>query len=64
MTNKHFEAILAKNNIAREIRDCEQNNDPISTEFIKNLLKDIEAYTGEGNQPSVEDIINSERNDL
>jgi hypothetical protein len=64
MTNKHFEAILAKNNIAREIRDSERNNEPISTSFIKNLLKDIEAYTGEGNQPSVEDIINCQEYDL
>lgn len=56
MNQKHFDAILAKNNIARELRDM-LNGDVASISFMRSCLKDIEAYIGEGNQPSVEDII-------
>lgn len=57
MTEKHFDAILAKNYIARAIK-----GDPayISVEYIMERLKEIEAYIGQGNQPSVADTFASE----
>ena len=58
MTDKHFDAILAKNQIARELK---QKKDDVSLTNIKNLLLIIEEYIGEGNQPSVEDILESEQ---
>jgi hypothetical protein len=64
MNQKHFDAILAKNDIARELRELWKWENVITNsggvihfEYIKSLLKDIEAYIGEGNQPSAEDII-------
>lgn len=56
---KLFNAILAKNNIARELRDYEPEG-VISTSKIANCLIDIEEYLGTLNQPSVRDIINDE----
>ena len=68
MYNKKFNAILAKNNIAREIRnyfDAPQGErEPIHISYCINELKEIEKYLGEGNQQSVDSIINSERRDL
>lgn len=54
MKEQTFLAILAKNQIARQIRNkvIEPNNQLIS------CLKDIEKEIGTGNQPSIEDIIN------
>ena len=52
MTKKHFEAILAKNEIARDIA----SGDP-SFDYILANLRQIESYIGQGNQPSVEDIM-------
>lgn len=46
----HFSAVLAKNNIAAEIASSEPN-----VNYILSELKDIEKFTGELNQPSVED---------
>lgn len=57
MTTKHFEAILAKNDIARAIRDSFLKPEELNLRYIVERLKDIEAYTGEANQPSVIDIL-------
>jgi hypothetical protein len=54
MDKKQFEAILAKNNIARELRAGKDN---LSISFIAECLKDIEDYVGQGNQPCVADIL-------
>jgi len=56
MTTKHFNAILAKNNIITEIMQADKNND-IDIPYIIHELKDIEKYIGEANQPSVDEII-------
>ncbi len=72
MTDKKFNAILAKNNIAREVRDYLKSNtysedgsrEPIHITHIIGELKAIEKYIGEANQPSVESIIGCEEFDL
>ena len=56
MTKKHFNAILAKNNIAREMRDAIKG-EPLSYSALRHALNDIEKYTGEGNQPCIFDIL-------
>jgi hypothetical protein len=65
MNTKHFHAILAKNELAREIRDGESTSTPgmieVSAYKLQAALEDIEAYTGEGNQPSIESIINDKK---
>ena len=68
MTDKHFYAILAKNEIARAIRDSDGVNKirlgptvDITTYRLESLLKDIEKYVGESNQPSVQDIVNDNK---
>lgn len=58
-TDKHFDAILAKNDIAREVRDSIQQGERMSTNAILYALNQIEAYIGESNQPSVNDIVNT-----
>lgn len=66
MTNKHFEAITSKNEIARELR----NNDAgdglatVSIGWLRHNLEVIEQYIGESNQPSVKDIINDKTGDI
>lgn len=61
MSKKKFNAILAKNNIAREIRDyknCRVGcSERLNKHYIIECLKDIEDYLGESNQPCVIDII-------
>jgi hypothetical protein len=52
MKDTKFNAILAKNNIAREITKKE-----INVSYIESLLQDIENYIGTANQPSVSEII-------
>lgn len=52
MTDKHFNAILAKNDIAREIASGEPNFD-----YILACLRQIESYIGEANQPDVNEIM-------
>jgi len=54
MKEQTFKAILAKNQIARQIR-----NEPNNRQLIS-CLKDIEKEIGTGNQPTVENIINNE----
>lgn len=58
MNGKHFDAIRAKNNIARELRDLKNLYEPVSPQWIEYNLREIEKYIGEANQPSIEDIIN------
>ena len=57
-----FTAILAKNDIARQLRNTIHSGESISVPVIEECLKQIEEYIGIGNQPSVEDIINSKQN--
>jgi hypothetical protein len=57
MTKKHFKAILAKNEIARELTTA-----CISINYIIACLEDIEKFIGEGNQPSVKNIIDHNSN--
>jgi len=53
-----FRAILAKNDIAREIKDY-LKGEPLSISIIINRLRDIELYLGEANQPDITSILNS-----
>lgn len=63
-SDKHFEAILAKNDIAREIKNYYNGEDIISEKFILNCLKTIEEFIGESNQPSIKNIIECKKYDL
>lgn len=54
MNDLKFNAILAKNEIAREIAKGELN-----VSRIESLLQDIENYLGTANQPSVNEIISN-----
>lgn len=54
MKDLKFNAILAKNEIAREIAKGELN-----VSRIESLLRDIENYLGTANQPSVSEIISN-----
>ena len=54
MKDLKFNAILAKNEIAREIAKGELN-----VSRIESLLQDIENYLGTANQPSVNEIISN-----
>lgn len=61
----HFNAILAKNEIARWLksyyRDFNQAmKHDIPVKHIQAMLEDIEKYTGELNQPAVKDILESD----
>ena len=56
MTDKHFQAILAKNDIARELRSCDDQAG-LNMNLIRAYLDNIEAYIGQGNQPSIKEII-------
>ena len=63
MTKKHFNAILAKNDIAKWIKqdfNDIKSNSFLPYEAIRLALKDIEKQIGEGNQPSIDDVISSE----
>jgi hypothetical protein len=60
MVKNKFKAILAKNDIARELKRRLKDNEPISINFIIQQLKDIELYLGESNQPSISSILNSD----
>lgn len=51
---KQFNAIIAKNILARGVRDDRDNRAVLSDLF---QLEEIEKYTGQLNQPSVRDII-------
>ena len=68
ISNKHFNAILAKNEIAREIRNYANepagNQQDLHISFVVESLKEIEKYLGESNQPSINEIMTSERTDI
>ena len=49
-----FQAILAKNAIAEELADFKRTGE-LNVNFIMSQLRDIENFTGEMNQPSVQD---------
>lgn len=57
MKDLKFNAILAKNQIAREI--AKSVTEGISVSYIESLLEDIEKYLGTANQPSVSEIISN-----
>ena len=64
MTTKHFDAIIAKNNLARTLRQINRREIADVAELpllqMAHDLQEIERYIGEGNQPSAYDIMNSE----
>ena len=55
MEDKKFNAILAKNEIAREI--AKSTTEGINVSYIESLLRDIENCIGTANQPTVGEII-------
>jgi len=61
MTDKKFNAILAKNEIARELREWMNLSREEKASFgvgtIIFNLKEVERYLGESNQPSIIEII-------
>ena len=59
MKDTQFNAILAKNQIARMINKTKLGQD-ISIAQINACLNDIEKFTGTGNQPSINDIIEND----
>ena len=50
----HFSAVLSKNYIAEELADYKKTGE-LNADFILRQLRDIEAFTGTSNQPSVMD---------
>lgn len=60
MKNNHFNAILAKNAIARELKVSKNLHENINICYVIGKLQEIEKFTGEGNQPSIESILTSE----
>ena len=60
MDSKEFDAILAKNIIARQLRDYREEG--INIDLVMSCLNDIEQSIGTANQPNVEDIFNSKQN--
>jgi len=63
MNNKHFDAILSKNELAKMIVENENTGTlgeiKVSVSQLKFHLMEIERFIGTGNQPSVFDIINN-----
>lgn len=55
---KHWNAILAKNEIARVIRNF-KSGDPLPIKWLTDNLKLLEKFIGTSNQPSVKDILTS-----
>jgi len=53
MEDKHFDAILAKNYIARLLAREKEVIAESTARYILGRLKEIEAYTGIGNQSNV-----------
>lgn len=52
----HFEAILAKNCIAREMAQVKLSKGPVCIDYILDRLEEIEMFIGHGNQPGVRNI--------
>ena len=70
MNDKHFDTILAKNEIARELKRWKNDlsypaevrkffRQSVSMDYLLHKLEEIEAYVGTGNQPSVKEIMES-----
>lgn len=64
MTTKHFDAIVAKNNLARVVRGIMRKEYAEMSELpwgqMLYDLQEIEHYLGVGNQPEVTDIVDSD----
>ena len=62
--DKLFDAILAKNRIANQIANFKRDKEEFSIDVLIADLEAIELVIGQGNQPTVEDIIdhNSQKN--
>jgi hypothetical protein len=60
----HFDAVVAKNDIAREVRDRIHRKEEMNAQFILSCLEEIEKYIGTLNQPSVKDIVDTTKYDL
>lgn len=58
MTTNHFNAILAKNELAKEFMTIPPSID-VNHCYLFNLLGDIEKFLGEANQPSIASIRNA-----
>jgi hypothetical protein len=62
--SKRFDAIIAKNNLARLLRQIQAGEFESISELplrqIRFDLREIEIFTGELNQPSISDIMESE----
>jgi len=59
MTKKKFEIILAKNQLARGIKELyRSSNEPIPQMYYL-AFEEVEKATGTGNQPTASDIFNS-----
>lgn len=56
MKTERFEAILAKNEIARELYHVMQTGDPIRASFVLVQLQTIEHYLGDAGQPTIAEI--------
>lgn len=56
MSNKKFDAVLAKNRIARQLADHQRCGVPILMSVMLEDLKAIEEVISTANQPTAEDI--------
>jgi len=59
---KLFNAVLAKNDIAREVAYFRINKNSANFNLIIDRLTEIEKFIGTENQPSAEDIFNNNSN--
>lgn len=60
ISKNKFRAILAKNDIARELKAYKNNREDFSVGVVINALRDIELFLGEANQPNITSILNSD----
>jgi len=59
--DKHWNAVLAKNLIARELKQyLTREGGFLAVDYIMERLREIEAYIGTANLPSVDDELNSQ----
>jgi hypothetical protein len=59
MEDKQFKAILAKNEIARALKEYKKHSEVLHIDYIISNLKDIEKFIGQLNQPSIDEIMDS-----
>ena len=62
MNDKEFQAILAKNRIARELAEY-ANGEPLMIDVVLADLQCIEEVLGRANQPSVTEIFEHNTDD-